>query len=428
MESLNQEGTRPLGESSSPEICGIFDGVLTDQTTQASHSTKPIVSSACTACRARHLKCDGSSPCSRCISYGLDCQFVKSRRGYKGPRRNLKQAVRTDSEPSVSSFFDKTDNQLDDGTSPGHQSIAFDSGASDQSLSIESTDTPSLLDPSLEFNDSLVIGRPFPSTDIIPGRSLVQPNSSAIKNRCLEAFFHYGHPAHPFILPKQRLQDLLQSKPLPHLEAALCFWGSFFMPLADTAFFEHEAIRLVESDECPQDGFLVQALLACTIALDGMANQKKSLEMLARAEDLALEIGLNQRHFATDHGECSRVLEESWRRTWWELYVVSGFIAGVHQRSTFRIFEIPTSVPLPCQESDYLSEVRSLLGANFTLALIYNSGFLNPSLLMILMTISFMQALSLFRLSRTASLASGIWDESSNMVGTSLQTILSLPN
>ena len=44
---------------------------------------------ACTECRLRHLKCDARSPsCKRCVQEGLDCCYIKSRRGYKGHRKD----------------------------------------------------------------------------------------------------------------------------------------------------------------------------------------------------------------------------------------------------------------------------------------------------------------------------------------------------
>jgi hypothetical protein len=52
------------------------------------------VPAACIACRTKHLKCDGKMPCSRCATNHLSsvsCTYVRSRRGYKGPRRNTKQ-------------------------------------------------------------------------------------------------------------------------------------------------------------------------------------------------------------------------------------------------------------------------------------------------------------------------------------------------
>lgn len=47
------------------------------------HLTLPV---ACLACRSRHLKCDGGVRCSRCKADGVECSYVKSRRGWTGRR------------------------------------------------------------------------------------------------------------------------------------------------------------------------------------------------------------------------------------------------------------------------------------------------------------------------------------------------------
>ena len=69
---------------------------------------------------------------------------------------------------------------------------------------------------------------------------------------------------------------------------------------------------------------------------------------------------MHQHHFAILNGRGLVVLEESWRRTWWELYVISVFIARLHQISTFQLFEIVANVPLPCEEDNFRSEVSHL--------------------------------------------------------------------
>jgi hypothetical protein len=49
---------------------------------------KPSAPSTCVGCRSKHLKCDGLVPCTRCVSNEFECVYVRSRRGFKGPRRN----------------------------------------------------------------------------------------------------------------------------------------------------------------------------------------------------------------------------------------------------------------------------------------------------------------------------------------------------
>lgn len=42
----------------------------------------------CIVCRQKHVKCDGQSPCGRCIKYSATCEYPQSRRGgFRIPRR-----------------------------------------------------------------------------------------------------------------------------------------------------------------------------------------------------------------------------------------------------------------------------------------------------------------------------------------------------
>ena len=75
------DSTMPANSNSSPS-----DGAMS-QKEAAAKLNKVTIPLACTTCRSRHLKCDGKQPCSRCKVDSVECQYVKSRRGYKGPRR-----------------------------------------------------------------------------------------------------------------------------------------------------------------------------------------------------------------------------------------------------------------------------------------------------------------------------------------------------
>jgi len=142
---------------------------------------------------------------------------------------------------------------------------------------------------------------------------------------------------------------------MAHLEAAMRYVGSFYVEQAPTVSLGLEAERLLYHADCPKDGFRVQAMLILSIGLDGYTYQEKALQILIDAQDLALELGMNRREFAALSGNNLSFLEESWRRTWWELYVVDGMIAGVHQKSTFRMKEIAADVALPCEEKQFAS-------------------------------------------------------------------------
>ncbi|KFY64539.1 hypothetical protein V496_03189 [Pseudogymnoascus sp. VKM F-4515 (FW-2607)] len=68
---------------------------------------------------------------------------------------------------------------------------------------------------------------------------------------------------------------------------------------------------------------------------------------------MALEIKMQSRSFAQENGEGNAVLEESWRRTWWLLFITDGTFAGVMRETSFRLSNIPTDVDLPCEEREY---------------------------------------------------------------------------
>jgi hypothetical protein len=193
----------------------------------------------------------------------------------------------------------------------------------------------------------------FDSKAVAPGLDL--------RERCIEAFFHHFYPAHPLILPRSDFMVLRKGRPFDCLEAAIRYMGSFYVEEAPTIELGFEAERLAYNVETARDGFKVQAMLILAIGLDGYTYQEKALQILHDAQNLALELGMNRREFASMNGRGSSVLEESWRRTWWELYVVDGMIAGVHQRGSFRMNEIYADVALPCEEQEYIAGVSSVL-------------------------------------------------------------------
>jgi hypothetical protein len=71
------------------------------------------------------------------------------------------------------------------------------------------------------------------------------------------------------------------------------------------------------------------------------------------ATRLALDLGMHRRQFAEQNGKGDEVLEESWRRTWWQLYVVDAFFAAMARANTFPTCNVDATVDLPCEEDEY---------------------------------------------------------------------------
>ncbi|KAK5663983.1 hypothetical protein OQA88_195 [Cercophora sp. LCS_1] len=329
----------------------------------------PSVPAACLACRGKHLKCDGLTPCSRCTSSNTECVYVASRRGYKGPRRNPApnpHKRHASSSPPYTGGGGPVDScPMLLGHTPVSIAAPSVSGFSpaivlpDQSP-VSYTPTPTLAAVPLYRN-------PFtpaidPSNMALTTMSAIPPTQApapSLADRCIDAFYYYFHAGHPFVLPKDHFLRLLKENVIPNVEvvmAAMRYIGSLFLDCGPArATYLDDAIRLCYLPTTAKDGFLIQALLLIVVGLDGNCQQEKARELLADCERFAIEIDLNKKEFATLHGRGNPVLEESWRRTWWDLYVCDGMIAGVHRITNFLLFDIQTDVGLPCEEHQYLT-------------------------------------------------------------------------
>lgn len=189
----------------------------------------------------------------------------------------------------------------------------------------------------------------------------------SIADRCFDSFYHHYHQAHPFVLPRAHLARLAHDMTaadggggdgLALLTTAMRHVGSLFVDAGPArASYLDEALRLCRAPQTPRDGFLVQALLLLAVALDGAGEQARARDLLGEAERVAVEIGLHTRGFAAARGRGCAVLEESWRRTWWDLYVCDGMVAGVHRATGFLLYDVAADVGLPCEEEEYLSGV-----------------------------------------------------------------------
>ncbi|RYP47375.1 hypothetical protein DL768_006543 [Monosporascus sp. mg162] len=149
---------------------------------------------------------------------------------------------------------------------------------------------------------------------------------------------------------------MAKERNLEHLIAAMKWVGSLYIDAGPTrASFFDEAVRLIYAPDVIKDGFLVQAMSIVLIGLDGSREQERAREILSDVERLAVEIGLYTRAYATVHGAGNPILEESWRRTWWDLLIVDGMVAGVHRATNFLLYDFDADVALPCEEQQYLS-------------------------------------------------------------------------
>ncbi|GAB7355585.1 hypothetical protein MBLNU459_g6053t1 [Dothideomycetes sp. NU459] len=173
----------------------------------------------------------------------------------------------------------------------------------------------------------------------------LQPDDEYLIN----LFYSNFHPAHPLLVPRSFYAT--QAYP-QYLRLVLQFIGSNYASSISSDSLRASAASALR-DSNHKTVHMVQALLLYAIALHGRNEAEEAMVMLTQAVDLALELGLNQIGFASAHGMGQAILEESFRRTWWEVYVVDGYIAAFHRCTGFRSNTVELQALLPCEESAY---------------------------------------------------------------------------
>jgi hypothetical protein len=107
----------------------------------------------------------------------------------------------------------------------------------------------------------------------------------------------------------------------------------------------------------PPDPFLAQCHLLYSIALYWSAEKAKAREEIDAAIAIALDLGINRRQFAAEHGRGDAVLQESFRRTWWQIYCIDAYFAAIKRYPTFPLCDVDVDTELPCEEDEYESGV-----------------------------------------------------------------------
>ena len=332
---------------------------------------------ACTECRTRHLKCDAGQPvCGRCITDQRECRYVQSRRGYKGPRKR----------PFSFAFDISTGERVDQleqfrETPQAPAPVFQESTISPQpSLPLSNPSNPFATPLSRRVSDSSLGQRiQFPSPpetersdhcDYInhhgaksigtswPSNALSPDQHNADSRHLFNLFYVHFHDAHPILLPRKYFSTHNWQYP-HHLDIIMQFIGSHYDGNAPTEEYRNLANQVL-TEQSPKDGYKVQALLLFAISLHARDEQKLAKELLAATVELAIELGMNRKKYAIDHGQGCRSLQESWRRTWWELYAMDGMLAALHQQNSFQLFTTEADVLLPCEEAVYRAADVSL--------------------------------------------------------------------
>lgn len=325
---------------------------MADLNGDRSRSGRPS-SLACTECRKKHLRCDASTPiCSRCATTNLECQYTASRRGYKRPSKRKADSDLLSSKIGAVHFPSQTSLNAS-AQQPGHTTIRI---------------APSISIPEEgSSNDLGGVSHGVGTFDIETSQPRQQPGLTILRlnapspsddEKLINLFYTNFHPAHPFLVP--RTFYAAQAYPR-YLTQVIKFIGSNYVSsLSSESLRASAALALIDANQ--KTVHMVQALLLYAVALHGRNEPREALVTLGRAVNLALELGLNRRESTSMHGIHQAVQEESLRRTWWELYVIDGYMAALHHYTGFKSNTVELLTLLPCEETAY-TEGNSLLHA-----------------------------------------------------------------
>ncbi|KAK8030146.1 hypothetical protein PG993_011437 [Apiospora rasikravindrae] len=316
----------------------------------------PRVVLACIQCRERHVRCSAEQPqCRRCRADGKSCRYAKSRRGgldraaLEARRRRLEaeSAREAISSPSIAGS-----DQSRDGTAGAHR----EDRSEEPDWLRMFVETPSSQPPPSAGNYNAMSGistSDSRSTDCHPGST-----TSVFPDANLDTYYLQFHKFHPCVVPKPALERLVKDpmllEKLRPLLSVMKYIGSLFRSRSrpkEGVFLP--PIMHQSPMHCP---FMVQCHLLYSVALYWTDEKTRAYEQLNAAINLAVELGMHHRPFAAEHGAGDAVLEESFRRTWWQLLSVEASTAATDRSFAFRVCEMEMTVDLPCEEGEYEAE------------------------------------------------------------------------
>lgn len=287
---------------------------------------------ACLQCRSKHVKCDAKQPhCTRCLASQKECQYTVSRRG--GLDRAALAERKRHARKSNSRQSSERSRSLTDATIPEIDIELMDIGLPDDELRQEIVASSSSEASHLQHNladDPLVA-----------------------------SYYKNFHALHPFALPQHHLVKLCDNPSSSSNFAAM----TSVMRLIGNLYEAHGWSNLLQteiesriSELSSSDPIQVQCRLLYSIALFWSSHTARAKEEIDSATSVAVELGMHKREFVDTYvGDV--VLMESWRRTWWMLYIVDAYYAGTLGTMNLKAFHVEATVDLPCEEDEYESGV-----------------------------------------------------------------------
>jgi hypothetical protein len=310
---------------------------------------------ACRACRRSHLRCDAKSPiCSRCLGANLQCNYTPSRRGIRksvpgsiqpSTLSSAAHLIRSPSgSPPIRTIYPQQ-TQRTNGRTPVYSTPQWSGNVSsteDDDLSRESFD----MAVAHVYPPVSADGHQFPRPAL---KLQTPPPTDTHDDHLVNLFYTYFQPAHPILFPG----SLYASQIYPvYLRHVVHFIGSQYS--SSVCSDSLGAIAATgQGFDGPKTPLMVQARLLYAIALHGLNELGGFQSNLNQSIKDALELGMNEEGSPAAYGRQNLLEEESMRRTWWELYVIEGYMAAFWQKPDLSTCGINMDISLPCDEQIY---------------------------------------------------------------------------
>lgn len=180
-----------------------------------------------------------------------------------------------------------------------------------------------------------------------------EPDEQDDDAQLINLFYANFQAGHPVLVPRAYYAEQNYPK---YLRLVVQFIGSHFSTSVSS-----DSLRTITGNKLENTHIkspqMVQSLLLFSIAIHSRNEPKQAEKFLARAVHMALELGMNKREFATVNGRQQAIVEESLRRTWWELFIVDGLMAALHRKSSFPSSHVDLDTALPCEENVFIEGI-----------------------------------------------------------------------
>lgn len=174
------------------------------------------------------------------------------------------------------------------------------------------------------------------------------------------SYYRSFHKFHPFVLPRKSLirlhKEATRQLDLAPLIAVMRLVGHIYAAQELSAQLRDHAEACIRQTPTTNP-VLVQCRLLYSIVLFWHNYKAEANCEIRTAVKLAVDLKMFRGEFAGEHGAGDPVLMESWRRTWWMLYIVDAYYAGTLGTMNLAVVDIDANVDLPCEEWEYELEV-----------------------------------------------------------------------